>query len=45
MVETIVAGSVKCSEQNGPPNTIGRFVFSGPTGYYLFEGGALLELR
>lgn len=41
----VVAGEIACLEPNGSPNTIGRFVFSGASGYYLFEGGALLELR
>lgn len=42
---SVVAGKIACAEPGGQPNTIGRFVFNGATGYYLFEGGALLELR
>lgn len=43
--ERVISGTVGCALASGPPNTIARFVFDGPTGYYLFEGGAILELR
>ena len=42
---SVVAGSIGCAESQGPPNTVGKFVFAGNVGYYLFESGALLELR
>ena len=43
--EAPTAGTVRCAVPGGPPNTVARFVFDGATGYYLFEGGAVLVLR
>ncbi len=43
--ETAIAGAVRCAASGGPPNTVARFVFDDSTGYYLFEGGAVLVLR
>jgi hypothetical protein len=43
--DAAVAGAVRCAVSGGPPNTVARFVFDGGTGYYLFEGGAVMVLR
>ncbi len=41
----VTSGTIGCALPNGPPNIIARFVFDGTTGYYLYEGGAVLQLH
>jgi hypothetical protein len=42
--DTVVAGTVRCSELVGAPNAVARFIFDETEGYYLFEDGAILVL-
>ncbi len=40
-----LAGSIRCAEPSGPPNTAARIVIDGQRAFMLHESGAIIELR
>jgi hypothetical protein len=45
LADRVVEGAVHCREANGVSNVVGKFLFDGSKGFYLYEEGLVLVLQ